>query len=304
MLTDKEKKQFNEKGYVIIKDLFTYEEIKPLVEYADIVLSEVAQMLYKDGKISSLYEDYDYTKRLNLIHKEYNDAAVITTLQKKMGQALFEFWNNEKYLKIAKQLLGNNIDGHPFWTLRSQVPNEKLLTVPWHQDAAYLKDTADPVLIFWTPLTPVDKNSGCIEIFPTKENGRESKVYTHTVHNIDKSWYLELEKELEKSEIITCEMDIGSVLLFNDSIIHRSLNNTASHTRWSFDIRYMKENGNTGTNQKSIPLVRANKFSLEEQERRENFIKNTVKEKPEPDYPTNFRQNMWWLDRWSKKDSE
>jgi len=301
MLTNEQKKQLLTKGYVIVKDLFSYDEIKPLINYANTVLDEVAKMLYKDGHISSLYEEYDYTKRLNLIHKEYNDAAVITTLQKKMGKPLFNFWNNKKYLNIAKQLLGGNIDGHPFWTLRSQVPNEQLLTVPWHQDAAYLKKDADPVFIFWTPLTNVDKNSGCMEIIPTKLVGREAKVYKHSVQNLHNSWYLQLTDNVDFEEIVTCEMNIGSVLIFNDSIIHRTLNNTSTNTRWSFDIRYMRQNNTTGTNQKSIPLLRKKSFNEEDKVTKNNFLENTVHEKPEPDYPTNFRKNMWWLDRWTKK---
>ncbi len=307
MLTSIQKKQFEEKGYVILENLFSFDEISPIIKYTELVLSEVANKLYEDGFITNKYENLDYTQRLIAINNEYPEAAVITTLQRKMGKPIFDFWHNEKYIKIAQQLLGKDIDGHPFWALRSQAPHEKLLTVPWHQDAAYLKDGASPTLIFWTPLTNVTKQSGCLEIIPAKKNGREDKLYKHKIQSkengFEKSWYLEVDDDIDVSNIITCEINIGSVLLFNESIIHRSLSNTSSNTRWSLDIRYMKNNQFTGTNQKSIPLIRENTFTEEEKNTRNNFINNTVSNIPEPDYPTNFRKNMWWLDRWESKES-
>ena len=304
MLTKEQKKMYKEKGYVIIENLFTHSELNPIIEYAKVVISSVAKKLYSDKLISNLYEDLDYTQRLIAINQEYSNAAIVATLQRKMGKPLFDLWNDDKLMAIVQELLGEDIDGHPFWTLRSQVPNEKLLTVPWHQDAAYLKDGASPTLIFWIPLTNASKDSGCMEIIPTKSDGREDRLYKHKVQNnqtgYENSWYVELDEEIDILEIVTCEMSIGSVLLFNESIVHRSLNNSSNNTRWSLDIRYQQANGFSGTNQKSIPLKRKTGFSAVENSERNHFIVNKLCDVPEPNYPTNFGNNMWWLDRWTK----
>lgn len=306
MLTKQQKEQYQNQGYVIVNNLLTTSDLKPIIEYVNTVLSEVAKKLYSESLISQLYDNLDFHNRLIAINNEYKDAALMTTLQKKMGKAIFHLWNSHKLTSIAQQLLGNNINGHPFWALRSQVPTEKLLTVPWHQDAAYLMEGAKETIICWIPLTNITKEGGCIEIIPA-QNGRESRLYKHKVQNdqvgYENSWYVEIDEDLDTQNSIICEMPVGSILIFNESIIHRSLNNNLDSTRWSLDIRYLRSNDFSGTHQSPIPIKRENdKLTDNEQKIKNNYIMNNLCDIPEINYPKDmFINKMWWLDKWKQE---
>ncbi|MCT7509564.1 phytanoyl-CoA dioxygenase family protein [Aliarcobacter cryaerophilus] len=303
MLTEKQKEQYLNQGYVIVDNLLTASDLEPIREYAKTVLSEVATKLYNENLITQLYDNLDFDKRLIAISNEYKDAALMSTLQKKMGQSLFNLWRSEKLTSIAQQLLGDDINGHPFWALRSQIPTEKLLTVPWHQDAAYLMEGAKETIIFWIPLTTITKEGGCMEIIPA-QNGRETRLYKHKVQNnqvgYENSWYVEIDEDLNTQNSIICEMPVGSILIFNESIIHRSLNNNSFSTRWSLDIRYIRANDFPGTHQSSIPIKRENgQFTDDEQKIINNYIENNLCDIPNINYPKElFTNKMWWLDKW------
>lgn len=68
------------------------------------------------------------------------------------------------------------------------------------------------------------------------------------------TWYVQVEEEeMEKSlgvnlkeDVVTCEVPFGGVLLFNNCIPHRSLENFSNKIRWSLDLRWMDPNKSTG----------------------------------------------------------
>ena len=55
-----------------------------------------------------------------------------------MGDRMAELWSCDKLLDIVEQVIGPDIEGYPIWNVRSKVPNNALMTVPWHQDNAVL----------------------------------------------------------------------------------------------------------------------------------------------------------------------
>lgn len=68
------------------------------------------------------------------------------------------------------------------------------------------------------------------------------------------TWYVELDgKEMEKMlgadyqrNIVTCEVPFGGMVLFNNCIPHRSLENYSDKTRWSLDLRWQDPKKPTG----------------------------------------------------------
>jgi hypothetical protein len=44
---------------------------------------------------------------------------------------------------MVENWVGKDISGHPVWNIRSKTPQTARMTVPWHQDSAYLKDGAE-----------------------------------------------------------------------------------------------------------------------------------------------------------------
>ena len=79
------------------------------------------------------------------------------------------------------------------------------------------------------------------------------------------TWYTEVEDdEMEntlgvnlQTDIVTCEVPFGGMLLLNNCIPHRSLENYSNKTRWSLDLRWQdpsKPNGFYGL--KDVILMR------------------------------------------------
>ena len=68
------------------------------------------------------------------------------------------------------------------------------------------------------------------------------------------TWYVDLdEKEMEKTlgvdlerDVVTCEVPFGGMVLFNNCIPHRSLENYSDKVRWSLDLRWQDSKKPTG----------------------------------------------------------
>lgn len=71
LLTQEQVGEFGDRGYLVIDNIFDPEtDLKPIVaEYLE-VLDRLAQELYAQGKIKSLYADLPFDKRLIAIYQD------------------------------------------------------------------------------------------------------------------------------------------------------------------------------------------------------------------------------------------
>jgi ectoine hydroxylase-related dioxygenase (phytanoyl-CoA dioxygenase family) len=145
-------------------------------------------------------------------------------------------------LDIVEQFIGADIAGHPVWNIRSKTPDTRLMTVPWHQDTAYLGEGAERTLqpTAWIPFIDANAVNGGLQVL--RGGHRPGAVAPHRLENTvgdRKSWYLYIdEADLPQGDIVTCEMRMGSVLFLNQLIPHRSLENRSDKVRWSVDLRW------------------------------------------------------------------
>ena len=79
---------------------------------------------------------------------------------------------------------------------------------------------------------------------------RSGKVFRHRPERTrgqEKSWYLYIaEEDLPQGEVVTCEMPMGSLLLINQLIPHRSTENFSAKIRWSVDLRWQRPDEPSG----------------------------------------------------------
>jgi len=160
------------------------------------------------------------------------------------------FVNNSKLVDVVGQLLQTpEVALHPTNNPRFVIPDTcewaETQTVHWHQDAA-TNDSPDGdftnMLTAWVPLVDVSlvKGNGVMQLV----KGAPDSVWKHhyttlnghiTVDEADLSAYLE--KKL--GEITTVDVPAGSVLLFNNRVVHRSLPSTYQReARVSLDLRF------------------------------------------------------------------
>lgn len=238
-------KQFFEDGYVLVEKFFTPEELDPCKEAVSVLVEDLAQKLYKAGKIKDLYSGYGFYERLTKIEGDFPGANIILHKYGRLPQAFKNLWTNERLLNVVEQLIGPDIAGHPVWNLRTKTPQNEATTVPWHQDVAYLDHNACKVLqpTAWIPLLDANTQNGCMQV--VNKGHLPGKLATHQCC-YGNTWYVMLEEEeMSKTlgldmnkDVIDCPVPYGGMLLLNNMIPHRSLPNVSKQIRWSLDLRW------------------------------------------------------------------
>eukprot|EP00058_Branchiostoma_floridae_P011228 XP_002596716.1 hypothetical protein BRAFLDRAFT_78384 [Branchiostoma floridae] len=211
-LNDDQLRQFFEEGFVLVKDFLKPEELQPVQDDIERLVDDLAERLFKAGKIKDKHKDAGLFKRLTLLEKEFPGTAVIL----------------HKTGKLPK------------------TPYNEQTEVPWHQDNAYFDEEALGTLIptAWIPLLDATVQNGCMQM--VRGGHRKGVLATH-VCCTGGTWYVEMAKEeMEQTlgcdltkDVVTCEMTYGSVLLFNNLTPHRGLPNISTDVRWSLDLRWM-----------------------------------------------------------------
>lgn len=248
-LTQEQVEQFFTEGYVIVENYFdTEKELDPVREDIAQLLDELANKLYKGGKIKDLHKDAGFFERMIKLDEEFPGANILLHKRGTLTPAIRKLWSNERLLNLMEQLLGtSDIVGHPVWNLRTKTPKNEATTVPWHQDVSYLDNRSYNVLqpTAWIPLLDADEINGCMQVM--RGGHCSGKVATHQCCH-GGTWYTMLEEdEMRKSlgidtekDLRTCPIKYGGFLLINNLIPHRSLNNNSKVTRWSLDLRWQR----------------------------------------------------------------
>lgn len=243
-LSEAQLKQYDADGFLIVQNVFKPQELAPLQAEIGGLVDDLANRLKRAGKISDLHADKGFYYRLTALEKDFPGAAVLIIVGGILKPQLAALWSAPKLLEMIEQILGPEIAGHPVWNLRAKAPSHVLSTVPWHQDTAYLaagtEHTFQPTA--WIPLIDADSENGTIQVL--KGGHKSGKVFRHQLENkkaSKASWYLYIDDEdLPQGEMVTCNMPIGSILLLNQLVPHRSTENRSDRIRWSVDLRWQR----------------------------------------------------------------
>lgn len=308
-LTAEQLTQYHEDGFLILKGFFAPEELQPVIEEVNGLVDALANRLYASGKIRNRHEDAGFETRLARLEEEYAGAAVLIHIGGILGPELAALWGAPRLLDIAEQILGPEVAGHPVWNLRSKTPKNPLVTVPWHQDTAYLAEGCASTLqpTAWIPLVDANRVNGTLQV--VRGGHRSGKVCRHRLENTvghKGSWYLYIpEDELPEGEIVTCEMPKGSVLLINQLIPHRSTENFSNHVRWSIDLRWQRPDEPSGFEGiKDCILMRTARdpnYRIDWSAwAKQNRIADAMLEQPKAEFDTTVSGP--WMQRWQDKE--
>ena len=287
LLTEKELEQFFLEGYVVKEGLFSKEDLQPAITEIESLVDNLANLLLKAGKIKYVHKDAGFYHRLIRLEEQFPDASTLLHKTEVFPPAFCQLNGHPKLLSIAKQILGTEVAAHPVWNLRTKTPQHEETVVPWHQDAAYLsKDCWKELqLTAWIPLIDATVKNGCMQVVPGGH--RYGRVITHT-GCAGETWYIEIPPEIAVKEIdidmekhaTTCEMKMGSVLLFNSLLPHRSVRNLSTDTRWSLDLRLCNPTLPTGVfgMKEALPLCSGGKDLEVDWEKWANIGRTTLQD--------------------------
>ena len=235
-LLDSQISSFYEDGYLLLEDWLDEGDLRPVIEEYSTIIDERAQRLYQEGKVSSLYADEPFTRRLVCLAAEAPEAADNLDIMQARGESAFNFLKNPKILDLAESFVGSEILCNPIQHIRATLPHGNNLKgpTPWHQDAGVCWPETDSyfMLTVWVPIVDVTLDNGCLEVLPgSHKHGLRKHVFSP--HGLD----IPLE---ERPPIKPKPLPVraGDILVFHNYTMHHSLANKTDTVRWSFDLRY------------------------------------------------------------------
>ena len=246
-------------GFLIVEGLLSRQDVQPVIDDIGAIVDELARRLHAAGRIRDLCLDHGFATRLAAIEAECPGAAIWVTHLGDLRPGLRELWSSPKLLDIVEALIGPDIAGHPIWNIRSKTPRTTLMTVPWHQDTAYLKAGAERTEqpVAWIPLTDVTRHNGALQMI--RGGHKAGAAIRHRLQRKvgdSRSSFLYIdEADLPTGDVVTCEVEFGSVIFLNQLIPHRSLENHSDAVRWSVDFRWQNPHLPTGQEGIVDPII-------------------------------------------------
>ena len=166
--------QFEEEGYLLLRGVLADTDLDPVIAEYEHHIDRRARELLAAGKISTLYADEPFNRRLASICRECNEIYSNLDIMHFRGRASFEFLRNDNLLDIVEGLVGSEITCSPVQHTRAKLPEGLTPSggdphiAPWHQDAGAYVEEADPhfVLTVWLPLSAASPENGCMQIIP------------------------------------------------------------------------------------------------------------------------------------------
>eukprot|EP00746_Dinoflagellata_sp_MGD_P167190 gnl/MRDRNA2_/MRDRNA2_97624_c0_seq1.p1 gnl/MRDRNA2_/MRDRNA2_97624_c0~~gnl/MRDRNA2_/MRDRNA2_97624_c0_seq1.p1 ORF type:complete len:423 (+),score=74.57 gnl/MRDRNA2_/MRDRNA2_97624_c0_seq1:96-1364(+) len=259
-LTPQQLDQYFSEGWVIVDKILPKQVMEDAIRSVEHLVDDVAQTLYSKGKIHDMCKDASFEHRLIRLEEQFKHANVLLHKKGVLPSGIQQVWGHPQLMAIASQILGSESDimGHPVWNLRCKTPENLSMgqaTVPWHQDNAYLDEECwDKLQVTaWVPLVDTNLHNGCMQVV---RGAHLSGITANHACCVGGTWYTEVTpEELEATlgcdiskDIVTCEVPLGSVLLLNNLIPHRSMENNSDGVRWSLDLRWQRGGEPNGFN--------------------------------------------------------
>jgi ectoine hydroxylase-related dioxygenase (phytanoyl-CoA dioxygenase family) len=234
-LTEAQTAFFEEEGYLVVDNLFTPEELLPVIAEIDAEVNRQAEALVAAGALSRTYVEYGFERQLAKISEETDTIARSIWNGALAGPALFDLIRHPKLLDIAEQFCGSELIASSVYRLRPKIPRYDYGAVPWHQDSGYFEPYCDSALVLtvWLPLVDADAENGCLWVIPRAHRGG---VVRHAIHPV--AYLFIPEDALPPGEWVCAPVRKGGILLLTNRTPHASFENSSDIVRWSLDLRY------------------------------------------------------------------
>jgi ectoine hydroxylase-related dioxygenase (phytanoyl-CoA dioxygenase family) len=209
-LTEEQKTQFHEKGYLLgLPPIYTPEEV-------DALNAGLEEHL-------ALLEDDEDSKEI----REWHEAS----------RFLFDICMNEKILDYVEDLIGPDFY---MWASNFFIKEPKTLeTVAWHQDSYYWPLTPPESLTVWIAFRDSDEENGAMEVIPGSHNA--GLLRHNKMDDTESVLTLECDTaQFREDEKVPLSIKAGCISIHDDKIVHGSPANPSDRPRVAFTVRYSK----------------------------------------------------------------
>ncbi len=256
-ITTEMRAQFEQEGYLVVNDIFTDADLKPIERDYSETLDQLARTLCAQRVISDVHADLPFGKRLIKILQEGNvnwaqyfdislpqtqvhpDTPIHTTA------SVFDMLRHPALLDVVQQFIGPEIYSNPIQHTRIKPPeamvpasarNGLVVRVGWHQDQGVATPEQDevPVLTVWIPITDATVENGCLVVVP---GSHKHELATHCP-GTGPDGGLQIPSKQIGGKPVPVPIKRGGALFMHRLTKHASLTNHSDDIRWSFDLRY------------------------------------------------------------------
>jgi phytanoyl-CoA hydroxylase len=214
-LSPQQIKEYNEKGYLIVRNFLSTPEVEKLYNIA----------IEDDAMRKHSFDLNDQTgkkTKLALWYKPGNDAYGLLTKSKRM-------------IDSVHQLLDGNALVCHFHSKLMQKEPKVGGAWEWHQDYGYWYKNEflfpEQMMSVMIAITDANKENGCLQVIEGThkmgriEHGFAGEQVGASQHYVDLA--------LKTMPLVYVELKAGDALFFHSNILHRSEANTSEHSRWS-----------------------------------------------------------------------
>ena len=228
-LTADEREQWDENGYFVRHGVFAEAENDLLTKVADdIALGKIPfpdhhifqNALVRDGKVEA-----SGVHAMHSIHQMnlYSAEFLARTRDPRLTDPVVDI--------LGPDLLGLN-------SLYIWKPPKIRLGFPWHQDRWYTQPQfkTETTVGTWTAIDPADVENGCLYVIP---GSHKYGILEHA--ELEGSQQQEFRQALgaKDEDGVAVEVPLGSVIFFDNRILHKSTDNNTERFRRSNIAHYM-----------------------------------------------------------------
>lgn len=246
-LSPEQMEQWEIDGYLLLKDVVPLPEIDGVRDRFAHVVDGIIQQLMEQDIVEDEGSELPFERRFWEVAGEHANRFGRSWRGQIATSEIFDLHYAGPLVDAIGQLTGTDVIGHPVFNARPKLPGQQLTVVPWHQDSGYFGTVSEQSLIptAWIPLVPVDETNGCLQVVA---GSHKLGVVNHHTENREGRFLEVMDSLVDDSKIVTCQMDIGDALVFNNLTLHRSLQHTTSEIiRWAIDIRYLRDGDHPGS---------------------------------------------------------
>lgn len=246
-LTPDQLVQWENDGYLLLKNVVPVSMINGVRDRFAIVVDGIINELKEQDTIDDVGADLPFETRFLEVAGEHANRFGRSWRGQIATSEIFDLHYAEPLIDAIAQLTGTDVIGHPVFNARPKLPRQQLTVVPWHQDSGYFGTISEKSLIptAWIPLVPVDESNGCLQVVA---GSHTLGIVNHHTENREGKFLEVMDELIDEAQIVTCPMDIGDALVFNNLTLHRSLPHTTSEIiRWAIDIRYLRDGDHPGS---------------------------------------------------------
>ncbi|MGM7723222.1 phytanoyl-CoA dioxygenase family protein [Metabacillus sp. Hm71] len=244
-ISEEQKQQFEKEGYLIMKGVFSQEEIAEIKE-TFMEMSKSAIPGCFEPVIDEQSENEDPLKRYpRMMHPHrVNDVAMKYMLHPKVMTILADLYGEQA---LAAQSM--------FYFKPPRSRGQAL-----HQDNFYLKVEPGTCIAAWTAVDRADEENGTLLVVPKTNN---DEIYCPELADEKESFTKHFVKVPKGLKAVPAILDKGDVLFFNGNLIHGSYRNKSKDRfRRAFICHYAGES-TTKIGHYYSPLYRQNGSKVE-----------------------------------------